>query len=98
VDVLSIRRLDDRVHGKVRLAILTLLSRHGTMSFVALKAATETTDGNLAVHLNKLEAAGFLDLTRDFSGRQRRTNAAITNAGRSAYSAYLTELRAWLNL
>jgi DNA-binding MarR family transcriptional regulator len=68
------------------------------MPFLALKAATQTTDGNLAVHLQKLEAASFIELTRDFEGRQRRTNATLTNEGRSAYSAYITELRAWLNL
>lgn len=96
--MLPVRALDDRVHGKVRLAILTLLLRHGAMPFLALRRATRTTDGNLAVHLQKLEAAGFVELTRDFEGPRRRTSATLTKEGRSAYGAYLTELRAWLNL
>lgn len=96
VAVLPVRRLDDRIHGKVRLAILTLLSRHGTVSFLTLKAATETSDGNLAIHLQKLQAAGFIEVTRAFAGRQRQTHADITPAGRSAYGAYLEELRDWL--
>ena len=96
MDVLPVGRLDDRVHGKVRLAVLTLLCRHGAMTFLALKASIQTTDGNLAIHLRKLETAGFIELTRDFEGRQRRTNAVLTDEGRSAYRAYATELLAWL--
>jgi len=49
-------------------------------------------------HLQKLQAAGLVDVTRAFAGRQRRTYATLTAAGRSAYSAYLTELRVWLDL
>lgn len=98
VPTLLVRRLDDRVHGKVRLAILTLLAAQGPRSFLALRAATGTSDGNLAIHLQKLQAAGLIEVTRSFEGRKRCTSAAITPVGRESYGAYLKELRSWLNL
>jgi hypothetical protein len=97
-DALPLGGLDHRVHGKVRPAILTLLSRHAAMPFLALKVVTQTPDRKAAVHLQKLEAACSIEVTRDFEGRQRRTCAALTDEGRSAYRGYLKELRTWLDL
>ncbi|MDP3400556.1 MAG: transcriptional regulator, partial [Brevundimonas sp.] len=50
--------------------------------------------GNLSVHLRKLEEAGFVEITKRFLGRKPLTEAQLTDAGRTAFMAYLDTLSA----
>ena len=85
--------LDEAIHGKVRLAIMAYLSGAGSAAFAALKAATGTTDGNLSVHLRKLEDAGHVEIDKAFEGRKPVTTVHLTAGGREAWIAYLDQLR-----
>ncbi len=88
-DDFDIGRIDDVIHGRVRLGIMAVLSGVETADFNTLKARLQTTDGNLSVHLRKLEEAGFVAVTKRFVGRKPLTEAGMTEAGRAAFVAYL---------
>jgi DNA-binding MarR family transcriptional regulator len=84
--------LDQLVHERVRLAILSALGTHGKLSFNELKALTDATDGNLSTHSQKLEAAGYLRTVKGMFGRRKKTSYEITSAGRAALMKYLDTL------
>ena len=88
-DDFDIGRIDDVIHGRIRLGIMAYLSGAGGADFATLKARLQTTDGNLSVHLRKLEEAGFVAVTKTFRGRKPLTEASLTEAGRAAFLAYL---------
>ncbi|ADK99965.1 hypothetical protein MMB232_00590 [Brevundimonas subvibrioides] len=88
-DDFDIGRIDDVIHGRVRLGIMAVLSGAESADFNTLKARLQTTDGNLSVHLRKLEEAGFVAVTKRFVGRKPLTEASMTAAGRKAFVAYL---------
>lgn len=92
-DDFDINRLDEIIHGRVRLGIMAVLSGVDTADFNTLKARLQTTDGNLSVHLRKLEDAGFVAVTKRFEGRKPLTEAAMTAAGRKAFVAYLDAMQ-----
>jgi DNA-binding MarR family transcriptional regulator len=84
--------LDDTIHQRVRLGIVSALAGAGTMSFNDLRAVLGLTDGNLAVHARKLEEAGYLEVRKGFAGRTPRTEFALTDAGRQALERYLSAM------
>lgn len=86
-------RLDDAIHGKVRLSIMAYLSGAQTVGFTTLKAAIGASDGNLSIHLRKLEEAGHVVIEKGYEGRKPLTTIMLTEAGRQAWIAYLDELR-----
>jgi len=88
-DDFDIARIDDVIHGRVRLGIMAFLSGADSANFNELKARLQTTDGNLSVHLRKLEEAGFVQVDKRFEGRKPLTEARMTEAGRAAFVAYL---------
>jgi DNA-binding HxlR family transcriptional regulator len=89
----DINRLDDVIHGRVRLGIMAVLSGIESADFNTLKARLQTTDGNLSVHLRKLEDAGFVAVTKRFEGRKPLTEASMTPAGRKAFVDYLDAMQ-----
>jgi DNA-binding MarR family transcriptional regulator len=68
---------------------MAYLSGAETADFNTLKTRLQTTDGNLSVHLRKLEEAGFVAVTKSFIGRKPLTQARLTEDGRAAFVAYL---------
>ncbi|WAC60478.1 winged helix-turn-helix domain-containing protein [Brevundimonas sp. SL130] len=88
-DDFDISRIDDVIHGRIRLGVMAYLSGAEAADFNTLKARLQTTDGNLSVHLRKLEEAGFVAVTKSFVGRKPLTEASLTEEGRAAFVAYL---------
>ena len=86
-------RLDRLIHERLRLGIVTTLSREGPLSFVELRDRLGATDGNLAIHARKLEAAGYLVCAKKFAGRLPRTTFRLTASGRRALTSYLSEMQ-----
>ena len=68
-DDFDISRLNDVIHGRVRLGIMAYLSTAEEADFSTLKARLDLTDGNLSVHLKKLEEAGFVAVDKRFVDR-----------------------------
>jgi DNA-binding MarR family transcriptional regulator len=85
----DIGRLDDVIHGRMRLGIMAYLANAEVADFNELKAALEATQGNLSIHLRKLEEAGYLAIEKSFLGRKPLTRARLTEAGRKAFADYL---------
>ena len=52
--------LDPVIHGKLRLAVISLLAGVESGEFRWLKEKTGATDGNLGAQLGKLEEAGYV--------------------------------------
>ncbi len=80
--------IDRIVHEPVRLRALTLLSGVEAAEFSFLLKVLGLTNGNLSVHMRKLEDAGYVTVTKEFAGRVPRTTYAITKPGREALRAY----------
>lgn len=76
--------LDDTVHQKTRLALLTVLDEAGRADFGYLKRTLGLTDGNLGRHLDVLAAQGYVEITKGYQGRRPRTWVSITQKGGSA--------------
>lgn len=88
--------LDPIIHQPVRLqvmAALTALPDDAQMEFVALRKMLELTDGNLSVHLRKLEQEGYVRVEKVFVGRKPRTFIAATPEGRKAFDDHVQALK-----
>jgi DNA-binding MarR family transcriptional regulator len=88
------REIDDVIHGRVRLALMAYLSGAGTADFTELKKKLEVTDGNLSVHMRKLEDAGYVVVEKRFQGRRPQTLCRLSDKGREAWIAYIGNLQA----
>jgi DNA-binding MarR family transcriptional regulator len=86
-------RLDDVIHGRLRLGVMAYLSTVSPASFLELKAKVNATDGNLSTHLTKLEAAGYVRIEKLFNGKKPATRVYLTEPGREAWIAYLGRLQ-----
>lgn len=88
--------LNPIIHQPVRLQImaaLTALPSDAQLEFTALRKMLELTDGNLSVHLRKLEDAGYIRITKEFVGRKPRTFISATPEGRAAFDAHVQALQ-----
>ena len=86
--------LDPLIHERMRLAIVSALAVHESLTFNQLKRLLATTDGNLSVHARRLEDAGYVLCTKSFEGRVPRTEYRLTDAGRQALERYLAHMEA----
>lgn len=90
----GIDRIDDVIHGRLRLGIMVYLADAEVADFNELKRALEATQGNLSVHLRKLEDAGYVGIEKGYVGRKGLTRIRITPAGRAAFAQYVEALAA----
>ena len=88
--------LDEVIHGKLRLGLMAYLSSVESASFNELKDKTGASDGNLSVHLRKLEGADYVRIEKQFVDRKPHTRASLTSGGRKAWQAYLAHIRTLL--
>ncbi|MDF7640128.1 transcriptional regulator [Bifidobacterium sp. ESL0784] len=92
-------QLNPIIHAPSRLRIMTTLTSLNddeSLSFSKLKQLLKMTNGNLSVHLTKLEEAGYVSIDKTFEGRKPVTYVSVTSAGRSAFATYLHDLQALL--
>jgi DNA-binding MarR family transcriptional regulator len=88
----DVNRLDDAIHGRLRLGIMAYLMDVEAADFTELKTVLDATQGNLSVHLRKLEEAGYVEIVKSFQGRKPLTRVHVTAAGRKAFADYLDAL------
>ncbi|MCX5247135.1 transcriptional regulator [Streptomyces sp. NBC_00201] len=86
-------RLDDVVHHRARLGILTVLGQVRKATFPYLKSRLHLTDGNLGRHLEVLAAEELIVLTKGYEGRRPRTWAEITDTGYASLAAEIAALK-----
>ncbi|SDO39871.1 winged helix-turn-helix domain-containing protein [Lentzea jiangxiensis] len=89
--------LDDVVHQRHRLGILTIADEAGKVEFGYLKSTLGLTAGNLSRHIAVLEEAGLLVVEKGYEGKRPRTWVSITAAGRTALAEEMSALRALLD-
>ncbi|WP_302374602.1 transcriptional regulator, partial [uncultured Alistipes sp.] len=63
-----------------------------------LREKTGATAGNLSVQLDKLSAAGYIEVEKGFVGKKTRTLCRVTAAGRRAFEEYVETLKEYLNM
>lgn len=85
----DIGQIDDVIHGRLRLGIMAYLASAETAEFSELKSVLQATQGNLSVHLRKLEEAGYVEIEKGFRERKPLTRIRITSKGRTAFGRYL---------
>ena len=88
--------LNPVIHGKLRLAVLSLLSGVEEAEFTWLRAKTGSTDGNLGAQMAKLEEAGYVAATKQFVARKPQTLYRMTETGRAALTEYVQALKTLL--
>jgi DNA-binding MarR family transcriptional regulator len=86
------QQIDDIIHSRIRLAIISLLISVEEAEFNFIKEKVNTTDGNLSVHIKKLEEAGYVSVKKEFIDRKPRTTYSLTKNGRKAFEDYLDNL------
>ncbi len=91
---IALEGVDKLIHEPVRLGALCALAGVERLSFVELKRLLSTTDGNLSVHLRRLEEAAYLTCEKSFRGRLPHTTYCLTDAGRAALEAYVNHMEA----
>lgn len=89
-------QLDPVIHGKVRLAIVSILMGAEEADFTYLRDQIDATDGNLSVHLAKLEKARYVAVRKRFLGNRPNTSYRLTQKGRKALSGYVQALKTLL--
>jgi len=84
--------LDRIMHERARLGVLTALLAHPKgLPFPALRKLCGLTDGNLARHLEVLEAAELIEIRKTAQARPSSL-CRITGEGRKRFLGYLTVL------
>jgi DNA-binding MarR family transcriptional regulator len=76
--------LDETVHQRHRLGILTVTAEADRVEFNYLQDTLGLTPGNLNRHLAVLEQAQLITVHKEFHGRRPRTWIKISRTGRQA--------------
>jgi DNA-binding HxlR family transcriptional regulator len=92
-DDTGLPELNPIIHGKLRLALLSLLSTVEEAEFTWLRSKTGSTDGNLGAQLLKLEEAGYVVVDKKFVMRKPQSLYRMTEPGRKALTEYVQALR-----
>lgn len=92
----NFKPLDPLLHSELRLAVMSILLEADSADFVYLKSETGATSGNLSVQIDKLQQAGYIEVTKGFKGKMPQTLCRITDQGRDAFSAYVEALRSYI--
>ena len=86
------QQLNDIIHSRIRLAIMSVLISLEEAEFKFLKEKVNTTDGNLSVHLKKLEEAGYIEVKKEFIDRKPVSTYSMLEKGRTAFELYVEKL------
>ncbi len=85
--------LDDIVHQRVRLGILTIAHEARRAEFGFLRTTLDLTAGNLGQHLTVLERADLIHIEKGYEGKRPRTWVTLTPAGKAALRDEIAHLK-----
>ena len=85
--------IDKLIHEPARLMILATLHAVETADFLFVERQTGLTRGNLSAHMSKLEAAGYIEIKKEFVDKIPRTLLQITSEGRAALLDYTNNMK-----
>ena len=84
--------IDDVIHSRIRTAIMAVLVSVDEADFTFIRDKINATDGNLSVHLRKLEDSKYISVRKKFIHRKPVTKIRITDIGRKAFEDYIKKL------
>lgn len=90
-------KLDPLLHSELRLAVMSILAGVEEADFTYLKEQTGATAGNLSVQIDKLAAAGYIEVEKGFKGKMPRTTCRITSSGAEAFRSYVKALKNYIS-
>lgn len=90
-------QLNDLIHAKVRLGIMSMVMTYDSCDFTFLKKKLQVTDGNLGAHIRRLEKAKYIELEKTFIDRKPKTFVRVTDIGATAYREYISTLEEIIN-
>ena len=85
--------IDRVIHEPARLLLVATLSVVESADFLFLMNQTKLTRGNLSSHLSKLEAAGYVEIKKEFVEKIPRTLLRLTEEGRNAFIKYRQQMQ-----
>jgi DNA-binding MarR family transcriptional regulator len=65
--------------------------------FLFLQRQIGLTWGDLSSHISKLEAAGYVEVTKEFLDKKPHTTLQLTNKGRTAFQEYRQSMKQIFN-
>lgn len=89
----SLNDIDRLVHEPARLMILANLYVVESADFIFLMRQTGLTHGNLSSHMSKLEAAGYIEIEKEFKDKKPHTMLHLTDNGRAAFKKYMQGMK-----
>jgi len=89
--------IDRVIHEPARLLLVAILSVVESADFLFLMNQSQLTRGNLSSHLSKLEAAGYVEIKKEFVEKIPRTLLSLTEDGRKAFVEYRQKMQQVLN-
>lgn len=89
----SIPEIDKIIHEPARLAIMAYLFVVDSADALFLQRQTGLTWGNLSAHISKLEAAGYVEVTKEFLGKKPHTALQLTEKGRASFKKYRQNMK-----
>ncbi|MDT4945976.1 MAG: hypothetical protein QOH14_2709 [Pseudonocardiales bacterium] len=89
--------LDDVVHQRVRLGVLTIAHEARRVEFGYLRTNLDLTAGNLSQHLTVLDNAGLISIEKGYEGKRARTWVSLTPAGNTALRDEIAQLKRLIN-
>ena len=84
--------IDDVIHSRIRTAIMAVPISVDEAEFTFIREKINATDGNLSVHLKKLEDNNYISVKKEFIDRKPVTRYKITETGRKAFEDYIKKL------
>ena len=90
---IPIEEIDKVIHEPARMKIMAYLYFAKSMDAIFLLRQTGFTWGNLATHTKKLEAAGYIEVKKEFINRKPCTMFKLTKKGRVAFKAYTKQMK-----
>ena len=92
MDDFDYQKIDDVIHSRIRTAIMAVLVTVDEAEFTFIRDKINGTDGNLSVHLKKLEDHNYIGVTKKFIERKPHSIYKITEKGRKAFEEYIKYL------
>ena len=89
--------LNPLIHQPTRLRIMAALvgmDDGDKADFTFLRDLLDLTDGNLSVHIQRLEEAGYVAVEKTFVKRRPKTWIWVTPEGRAAFTDHVDALEA----
>jgi DNA-binding MarR family transcriptional regulator len=88
-----VSEFDPLLLSQVRLGVVTVLLTRKEASFTDLRSLLDLTQGNLGMHVQKLEQAGYLSTKKSFVKRMPLTIYRLTARGRRAFLEHVETLK-----